>query len=162
VANRNSGKATRRQFLVGILTLSLVGLIGQAGVALIDFLKPRMQAGTFGSKVSAGQAAEYQPGSVSHVRKGRYYISRLDDGGLLAMWQRCTHLGCTVPWHEDEAQFHCPCHNSIYTRTGEVVSGPAPRPLDIFPIEVDNGEVVVDTGHPIQRDGYDSSQATYV
>ena len=158
---QRDNKISRRQFLIGVWVVSLVGLFSQAGIALLDFFKPRVKPGEFGGQVVAGQVAEFQPGTVSHVREGRFYISRLDDGGMLALWQRCTHLGCTVPWREDEELFHCPCHSSIYTRTGEVVSGPAPRPLDIFPIEILDEEVVVNTGDPIAREGYDPSQATY-
>jgi cytochrome b6-f complex iron-sulfur subunit len=80
---------------------------------------------------------------------------------MLALWQRCTHLGCSVPWREDEGQFHCPCHSSLYNRVGEVLGGPAPRPLDIFPIEIVDGQLSVDTGKPISRDKYDPSQATH-
>jgi cytochrome b6-f complex iron-sulfur subunit len=152
----------RRTFLGWALGVSLLGLLGQAGTALFQFFKPRVEPGTFGGRVVAGQVGEFQPGTVSHVSKGRFYISRLEDGGLLALWQRCTHLGCTVPWREDEKQFHCPCHSSLFTRTGEVVGGPAPRPLDMFAIEIEDGQVVVDTGNPITRDSYDPSQATQV
>ena len=80
---------------------------------------------------------------------------------MLAMWHRCTHLGCTVPWREDEGQFHCPCHNSIFNTRGEVLSGPAPRPLDLFAIEIVDNQVIVDTGTPIQRAEFDTSQETY-
>jgi cytochrome b6-f complex iron-sulfur subunit len=152
----------RRTFLGWALGVSLLGLLGQAGTALFQFFKPRIEPGTFGGKVVAGQVGEFQPGTVSHVSKGRFYISSLEDGGLLALWQRCTHLGCTVPWREDEGQFHCPCHSSLFTRTGEVVGGPAPRPLDMFAMEIEDGQVVVDTGNPITRDSYDPSQATRV
>lgn len=152
----------RRDFLAIAWGASLFGLFGQAGVALFRFLKPRIEPGTFGSKVVAGQVDEFQPDTVSHVPKGRFYISRLENGDYLALWHRCTHLGCTVPWRENERQFNCPCHSSIFNTVGEVVSGPAPRPLDIFPIEIQEGQVVVDTGTPIQRDRYDPSQATHI
>ncbi|HEX6386980.1 MAG TPA: Rieske 2Fe-2S domain-containing protein, partial [Anaerolineae bacterium] len=107
---QGNNKVSRRQFLAGAWAVSLVGLFGQAGAALLAFFKPRVEPGGFGGKVTAGQAAEFQPGTVSHVRQGRFFISRLEDGGLIAVWHRCTHLGCTVPWREDEGQFHCPCH----------------------------------------------------
>src|SRR5574341_851637 len=158
VKARNS--LSRREFLGWAWGISLVGLFGQAGSALIDFFKPRVEPGTFGSKVVAGQVNEFPPGTISHISKGRFFISRLEDGSMLALWHRCTHLGCTVPWREDEGQFHCPCHSSLYNRVGEVLGGPAPRPLDIFPIEIAEGQVIVDTGKPISRDKYDPSQAT--
>jgi len=153
---------SRREFLGWAWGLSLIGLFGQAGVALFNFFKPRFEPGTFGSKVVAGQVDEFQPGTVSHISKGRFFLSRLDDGRMLALWHRCTHLGCTVPWREDEHQFHCPCHSSLFNTQGEVIGGPAPRPLDIFPIEIVDGQVIVDTSRPIERDHYDPSQATQV
>jgi len=153
---------SRRDFLGWAWGISLFGLFGQAGTALFDFFMPRVEPGSFGSKVVAGQVNEFQSGTVSHIPKGRFFISRLEDGRMLALWHRCTHLGCTVPWREDEHQFHCPCHSSLFNLKGEVIGGPAPRPLDIFPIEVVDGQVIVDTSHPIQRDHYDPSQATQV
>jgi cytochrome b6-f complex iron-sulfur subunit len=74
------------------------------------------------------------------------------------MWWRCTHLGCTVPWVAGEKQFHCPCHGSLYNEKGEVIGGPAPRPLDIFPIKLVDGNLVVNTGEPIAREKFDPSQ----
>ncbi|MEW6567856.1 MAG: Rieske 2Fe-2S domain-containing protein [Chloroflexota bacterium] len=109
----------------------------------------------------AGRIEEFAVGSVSHVRAGRFYISRLPEG-LLALWHRCTHLGCAVPWVEAEGQFHCPCHTSLFDVRGEVMGGPAPRPLDLFPITIVDGEVWVDTGQVIQRDRYDENQVTQV
>jgi cytochrome b6-f complex iron-sulfur subunit len=162
MANQDKNKLSRRNFLTSAWAVSLIGLFGQAGTALINFFKPRIEPGSFGSKIIAGSVAEFQAGTVNHVRKGRFYISRLEDDGMIALWHQCTHLGCTVPWRDDEGQFHCPCHNSIFTTTGEVVSGPAPRPLDLFPIEIIDDEVIVDTGNPIRRERYDASQATQI
>jgi cytochrome b6-f complex iron-sulfur subunit len=95
------------------------------------------------------------------VTAGRFYISHLD-GGLLAIYQKCTHLGCAVPWVQAENQFHCPCHGSLYNPAGEVTGGPAPRPLEIFPVTVRNGEVWVDTSRPLERTRFDPSQLTGV
>ncbi|MCB0214223.1 MAG: Rieske 2Fe-2S domain-containing protein [Anaerolineae bacterium] len=155
-------RVTRRNFLNWMFGVTLVALFGQAGTALLKYFKPRIEPGAFGGKIVAGQVAEFQPNTVSHISKGRFFISRLEDGGMLAMWQRCTHLGCTVPWREGEHQFHCPCHSSLFNTKGEVIGGPAPRPLDLFPIEIVNGQVVVDTGTPIEREKFDPSQETQV
>ena len=162
INSRKKKGLTRRQFLGLAWAASLTALFGQAGVALLQFFKPRIEPGSFGSKVVAGQVVEFPPNTVSHVQKGRFYISTMEDGGMLALWHRCTHLGCTVPWRDDEGLFNCPCHSSIFNTEGEVLSGPAPRPLDLFPIEIVDNQVVVDTGNPIQRDNYDPSQATYI
>jgi cytochrome b6-f complex iron-sulfur subunit len=151
---------TRRAFLQWAWAASLVGLFGQAGGALLNFLQPRIEPGAFGAKIIAGQVDEFEPGTVSHIQKGRFFISRLEDGGFLALWHRCTHLGCTIPWREEQGRFNCPCHSSIFDETGEVISGPAPRPMDIFPIEINQGQVVVDTGNPIERQHFDASQTT--
>ncbi len=159
---RSTKKVDRRGFLLVTWLASLGALVIQAGVGLLRFFKPRIQPGAFGTKIAAGNVGEFQPGTIRHVREGQFYITHIEGDGLLAMWHRCTHLGCTVPWRDDEGIFHCPCHSSLFNTKGEVLGGPAPRPLDLFPIEIVDGKVLVDTSTVIQRQGYDPSQATKV
>ncbi len=154
-ANR---KLTRRNFLSWLWGAALVALLGETGAGLFQFFKPRVESGAFGGEVIAGSLEEFGTNTVSHIQKGRFYISRLEDGGVLALWQRCTHLGCTVPWREEEGEFHCPCHSSLFDRTGIVLGGPAPRPLTLFPVSLKDGKLVVDTSRPIERDAFDRSQ----
>jgi menaquinol-cytochrome c reductase iron-sulfur subunit len=56
----------------------------------------------------------------------------------------CTHLGCRYNWHPDRHEFVCPCHGSIFSTTGEVLGGPAPRSLDTLPEKIENGELSVE------------------
>jgi cytochrome b6-f complex iron-sulfur subunit len=147
----------RKGFLGLAFAGSLAALAGGWLGALLKFLRPP-QAQGFGGQVYAGRLEEFPPGSVSRIMAGRFYLTHTEDG-LLAVYQKCTHLGCSVPWAEAEGQFHCPCHGSLFSRTGEVAGGPAPRPLDIFPVEVKNGEVWVDTGRPVERSRYEPGQA---
>lgn len=55
----------------------------------------------------------------------------------------CTHLGCAYRWDADDRRFKCPCHGSVYDITGKVLEGPAPRPLDVLPVKVENGRLFV-------------------
>ena len=74
-----------------------------------------------------------------------------DGIGLMALWQRCVHLGCRVPSCESSQGFECPCHGSKYNLHGEYNSGPAPRNLDRFSVAVDSaGDFVIDTGTVVQ------------
>jgi cytochrome b6-f complex iron-sulfur subunit len=85
----------------------------------------------------------------------------MEDGGFLAVSRKCTHLGCTVPWVDKEKKFACPCHGSTFDITGEVISPPASRALDIYPLFIENQMVKVDTGKQIKRSGFRKDQAVY-
>lgn len=69
-----------------------------------------------------------------------------DGSYWIALYQRCVHLGCTVPFRDDCLSFKCPCHGSHYNTDGEYLDGPAPRSLDRFALHFDGEQVVVDTG----------------
>jgi cytochrome b6-f complex iron-sulfur subunit len=69
--------------------------------------------------------------------------------GYVALYQKCVHLGCRVPWCASSQWFECPCHGSKYNRVGERRGGPAPRGLDRFVLEVSGGNIVVDTANII-------------
>jgi cytochrome b6-f complex iron-sulfur subunit len=163
---RNNSVLTRRQFLA--IGWTLAGLIaaGEASAATLSFMYPHLEAGSFGGRVSIGSLqdilknlpnANARP-DETFKNLGRFYLSRTEDG-ILALYRKCVHLGCVVPWNEVEDRFHCPCHGSQYDRKGEVLVSPAPRPLDYFLISEENGSLSVDTSHPIKRTHYDPAQA---
>jgi len=160
-ADSSGGRLPRRGFLMAAWGAATAILLGEGGAALLRFLWPASRTGGFGGLVRAGRVDEFAVSSVSHVRAGRFYLSRLPEG-FLALWHRCTHLGCTVPWAPAEGQFHCPCHSSLFDVRGEVTGGPAPRPMDLFPITIVDGEIWADTSQAIQRDEYDESQVARV
>ena len=54
---------------------------------------------------------------------------------------QCTHLGCPYKWDAEREQFLCPCHAGVFAKNGDVLSGPPPRPLDRFPVKMDNGKL---------------------
>ena len=68
------------------------------------------------------------------------------ENGVVALYQKCPHLGCRVPECKSSQWFECPCHGSQYNRVGEKKAGPAPRGMDQFAITVTpTSDVVVDT-----------------
>jgi cytochrome b6-f complex iron-sulfur subunit len=154
-----SRRFTRRAFLrnavLGSLGVTAVGMAGGA-VAFAwqnttspfggEFVVPR-------DTIPAVGAAPYRD------MVGKFYLINNPDG-LLALYWKCPHLGCTVPWNAEEGQFHCPCHQSQYNRHGERVAGPAPRPMDLMAARYDPaGNVVVDTGAITTRHRFTPEQA---
>ncbi len=160
IARKQESSITRRQFIGWMWAAATVALFVQAGGALYEFVKPVVQAGGFGSKITVGNVKEFKVGSVSTIREMHGFVSRVDQKGALVMAWKCTHLGCAVPWVDAEKRFHCPCHGSIYDTRGQVLAGPAPRPLDLYPAEIVNNQLVVDTSRVIERTSYDDSQLT--
>ncbi len=154
-------------------TLIRLGLLGTLGLFLVESLAaflvyfwPR-KFGTFGSKVTIGAPSDFAIGAITTIVEAKMFVSHVPEG-FLAMYWKCPHLGCTVQWHPEEpsedklaqsGRFHCPCHGSIYDRTGQIISGPAPRPMDLFKMSLENGKLVADTGVIIQRAHWEPSQA---
>jgi len=152
---------TRRSFFLK-LWLAIGGLaLFEYVLIAADFLRPhRGRDSDNAGIIVAGPVERFQPGSVTAFPAGKFYLSRLDDGGFLALSRRCTHLGCTVPWDARENAFVCPCHASSFDITGEVLSPPAPRPLDLHPVRIENGIVKVDTAERVRRSSFGSEQVT--
>ena len=127
---------------------ALVGLLGlEAAWTTWDFLRPRVSKG-FGAPISVGSASGVSEGGVEYFSNGRFYIAKVD-GELRALYQKCPHLGCRVPYCESSGRFECPCHGSVFNRKGEYIKGPAPRGMDSFPLKEEEGEVIVDTGRVV-------------
>jgi Rieske Fe-S protein len=112
------------------------------------------------SIITAGAIEQFAPETVTAIPSGQFYLACLADGSFLALSRTCTHLGCSVPWVEEKNLFVCPCHGSTFNFFGEVLTSPAPRPLDTFPVRIENGIVKVDISAPRKRERFDPSQAT--
>lgn len=176
--NQDSRKSPQGQIRIPRRLFLRGAFVGAAGVFTAEmlggfafFFRPKNVLG-LGQKFRVGKVEDFAIGSIFHHQEGKFYLSRVPDG-FLAMWHKCTHLGCTVPWigqekSEDDlaaqGRFNCPCHGSIFNRYGVLTAGPAPRPLDLFPVSIVDGAVVVDTdvNKVIQRERWDPSQALKV
>jgi cytochrome b6-f complex iron-sulfur subunit len=152
---------SRRDFLTIAWGAAGALLFGEAAFVGLRFLAPAVVEGEFGGEFNLGSVEDYPPGSVTPVELGRFYLIRLEDGGLLAVYRRCTHLGCAVPYDPTVGQFVCPCHGSAFTLDGDVLNPPAPRPLDLFAVKVENNQIVVDTGTTIERDQVSTKHIVY-
>ena len=154
---------SRRDFLRGALAVAGAGFGASIGGASLAFLWPARGEG-FGSLVDVGAPevvgeAVHAAGGTWAVPHARAYVVAYDPaddpGGayaeitngapFMALYQRCVHLGCRVPWCTSSTRFECPCHSSRYNRWGEWQSGPAPRGLDRFAMVVEDGRVIIDT-----------------
>ena len=164
----------RRQFFNrAMVTLMSVGL-GSFGVAIIGFLYPKAGGG-FGSKVNVGKLDDIISGIRSnsgflYLPEARTWMTEYPKdalgkaeinykgpvltgmkSGVVALYQKCPHLGCRVPNCVSSQWFECPCHGSQYNRVGEKKGGPAPRGMDRFGIEVSSaGAVIVNTQQVFQ------------
>jgi cytochrome b6-f complex iron-sulfur subunit len=153
---------SRRAVLRGSFGLGLASALAAMGGVFVDFLWQRNVAG-FGGVVTAGATSEFPPGTKTRVRAGKFWLVNLtaEQGGpgFLALWQKCPHLGCVVPWESGfsfvdpesgdstRGWFRCPCHQSTYNHAGVRVFGPAPRSMDRMAVRINEDDVIeVDTG----------------
>ena len=162
---------SRRAFLNRATGTLMSASLGGFAAALIAFLWKGADSG-FGSKINAGKLEDvigqirankgflYLPEARAWVTEyPKEAISKADaiyagqgpvfsgmSEGIVALYQKCPHLGCKVPECKTSQWFECPCHGSQYNRVGEKKGGPAPRGMDRFGVSVSNGFVVIDTG----------------
>jgi cytochrome b6-f complex iron-sulfur subunit len=161
VPNKCQQTSTRRQFLNrfwALFGIVAAAELGWLGLSFLDSRRKRNQSLQAENVVSAGSIDQFMPETVTAISSGQFYLVRLADGGFLALSRICTHLGCSVPWDEEKERFVCPCHGSTFSLTGEVLSAPAPRPLDFFPVRLENGIVKVDIGAVQKRERFEPSQ----
>jgi cytochrome b6-f complex iron-sulfur subunit len=156
----------RRQALRGGVFASLGGFIILMLGSFLNFFNPRHITG-FGGTVKIPASSVPKPGddpkkffdmkgyivNLKPGEGGHGAISGSEKGGLIALYQKCVHLGCTVPWRPEfdfdgvKGWFRCPCHGSTYTKGGARVFGPAPRSLDTFDLTINgDGSLTVNTG----------------
>jgi cytochrome b6-f complex iron-sulfur subunit len=114
--------------------------IGRAGMFYVQ------QAKTYIAHLDKDTAFSLQGTTFKDQLTAETIVKDTDGSYWIGLYQRCVHLGCTVPFRDDCVSFKCPCHGSHYHVTGEYLDGPAPRSLDRFALSFDGENVVVDTG----------------
>ncbi len=180
VSPEESG-VTRRQFFNRAMNATFFSFLGILGINSLAFFWPKLSGG-FGSDVDAGDIADVSnqvfaaDGSIIplFVPEARAYVvpapdtlseqyvgKNVETNGLMALFQRCVHLGCRVPWCGPSQGFECPCHGSKYNSVGEYFAGPAPRNLDRFEVEVVNNRFIIKTGSRIETSRAPSLTVAY-
>lgn len=162
-------RIARRSFLRVSVFAGLTLTVGSLISGFLGFFNLRNPTG-FGGTVTVPAGAVPQPGGEPYrVSEGKFWLVNLagaegdvlgagGTGGLLALYWKCPHLGCSVPWNGTfngaavnfpgiTGWFRCPCHGSTYSKAGIRVDGPAPRPMDTMDLSVNSdGSVNVNTG----------------
>ncbi len=166
----------RRQFLNRGILIAIGFSLSGFGAAMLGFLWPLQGLGGFGGTVNIGKLADILAAIDAqqkpfYAAQARTYVVRypksnaadlaaakkiykpaiykdMSELGIVALYQRCVHLGCRVPFCQTSQWFECPCHGSKYSRVGEKKAGPAPRGLDRFyATQTSDTSIIVDTGN---------------
>jgi cytochrome b6-f complex iron-sulfur subunit len=136
---------SRRSFTRNAALGSALIVTAELAAGTVYLLWPN-KTGAFGGEITVGDTSvPGVEGDPFRHSEGKFYLVHTD-AGIQALWWKCVHLGCTVPWVAASREFICPCHGSVYAYNGDRISGPAPRAMDAFPVTVnDDGTVTVNT-----------------
>ncbi len=136
----------RRRFLT-LLSQAFLALWGLGAAAVLAaYLKaPEKREREAERVVSAGLLDTYRVGEGRLVRHGvtPFYVVRLDAARVVALSAVCTHVRCILGFDPARKALVCPCHDGRFDLTGNVISGPPPRPLASYPVSIRAGEIFV-------------------
>ena len=149
----------RRSFLAALLGAGSAGVGALLAIPVIRFvLHPILASTTEKSWSDVGKEEEFQAitspvkklvqfeqrdGWRRTVLEKPVYVIKDANGRIMVLSAICTHLGCAVPWIDDQNKFICPCHKGMFDSTGKLIGGPPPRNMDSLPMKVEDGVVKV-------------------
>lgn len=140
----NTAEPPRRRFLAWLTRgfLSLWGL-GLAWVLASFFKAPKLGGSVAERVIKVGAEEDLPPGQGRLVRHGRepIWVVRNADGQVVALSAMCTHLRCVLEWDGSRKVLDCPCHEGRFDLNGNVLGGPAPRPLAKYRVETRLGQI---------------------
>ncbi len=137
MARRN---ALRSLFAFLPFGVSFVGFLGM-GVKFITPLKREVERRIF--TVNLQELPLNSTRKINDLQGKELMLVRTGEREVKAMSTSCTHLGCSVYWQQDKKQFYCPCHMGIFDKDGNVISGPPPRPMDSYRVELERDNVFI-------------------
>src|SRR5579862_9564122 len=148
---------SRRRFYIGAIYAIwavIAAALGVPGLAYL-FLPPKLRKTD--EWVDAGDLTQLTVNAPSELtfrrnrvdgwkvtsEKSTAWVVKHADNSVAAFGPQCTHLGCAYHWDDGRREFLCPCHNSLFSIDGKVVSGPAPRPLDRYECKLDGNKIML-------------------
>ena len=144
---------TRRTFLQCLLKGGVFALLGATFYPIARYLYPPRGTEVSVDNVTAAKVGELVPNAAKFFRFGSKpaMLIHTPTGELKAFSAVCTHLNCTVQYDGDASVIWCACHNGKFDLNGQVISGPPPRPLEPYQINVRGEEIVVSRQRPVVR-----------
>lgn len=146
-----------RRGFIKKLVLAIIGL--EFSYLFFDAFKRKKETDKASQWYEVGPVAQLEANTIYPYQSGGFYLSVLENKGIMAFSVKCTHLGCVI--HAQKDGFVCPCHASSFNKYGEVNSPPATRALDTFDIKIDKGILYVNHSSARKRTQFESSQITY-
>lgn len=139
------GKLSRRKFVDFLFFGSLLGTISSLTYPIIRYLLPPKKVGGTINSVVAARVDEIPPNSYKIFKFGSVpgILINTPQGELRAFSAVCTHLTCTVTYDDRVENIYCPCHNGRFDLNGNVISGPPPKPLEMFEVNIRGQEIIV-------------------
>ena len=148
---------TRRAFYIGAIYGIWVAISAALGLPALIYLLFPPKAVKAEEWIEIGDVARLHPSSPVEMafrrnrvdgwkvisEKSTAWVVKSADNQITAFGPQCTHLGCAYHWDDAKDQFLCPCHNSLFSVEGKVVSGPAPRPLDRYETKLNGNKLLV-------------------
>jgi cytochrome b6-f complex iron-sulfur subunit len=136
---------SRRSFVSYMLGTSVGATVAAIIYPIIQFLIPPNIAEAQENSVTAGTIAELKPNTGKIFKFGSRpgLLIRTASGELRAFNAICTHLNCTVQYRDDLQHIWCACHNGHYDLNGNNISGPPPRPLELYTVNTKGDDVIV-------------------
>lgn len=141
-------RITRRQVIGWLLGFSVISTLSGVLTPIIGYLWPPARASSRGTggRTLVGAVTDFSlsSGQVVSVNDEPVMVVNTEAGGIKAYSAICTHLACITYWHETRQVIQCPCHDGRFNPlTGAVISGPPPRPIPAYELEIVDGEVYI-------------------
>jgi len=148
---------TRRAFYIGFINgvMGLIGLALAAPAAIYLLFPPKarkeaqwvetedVSAIPTGTPTEIAFNRKRVDGWKVSTEKATAWVVKQPNNEIVAFSPICTHLGCAYHWDDPSHTFVCPCHTSVFSINGKVLSGPAPRPLDRYMTKIERGKLEI-------------------